>query len=75
MSILHTEILHDEGKINGTKLCLEFLNIDNFIDGLFDIKIANVFPELTRAHLCKVKHVIDQKVENFCARCLNCDAF
>ena len=47
MSTLHWEILHEEGKVDFTDLCLEFLNINDFIDCLFDVKVTNIFPELT----------------------------
>ena len=54
---------------------LSFKNLDihNFLDGHSYIEIAEAFAEFATPHLCKIEHVMHQKVKYFDSRSLNLD--
>ena len=43
------------------KVTCEFLDLKNFINRRFDVKLSNGFPKLARLKLCHPKDILDMK--------------
>lgn len=73
--IISIEILSHVSEINTTELSLHRLNIDDILYSFLNIEILNIFPKFAWPHLTKVKHIVHQETQYFCARALDFDTF